>query len=77
MLTVALVLAFVPSCPGDPEATGRRELSAFARPQVWLTLLAGAIGLWVRWRAGGLTGDAYGAAIELCELGVLIAARFC
>jgi adenosylcobinamide-GDP ribazoletransferase len=38
--------------------------------------LAGVIGLWVRWRAGGLTGDAYGAAIELCELGVLIAARW-
>jgi adenosylcobinamide-GDP ribazoletransferase len=38
--------------------------------------LAGAIGLWVRWRAGGLTGDAYGAAIELCEVGVLIAARW-
>jgi DHA1 family inner membrane transport protein len=44
LLTAALVLAFVPSCPGDPDATGRRELSAFARPQVWLTLLAGAIG---------------------------------
>ena len=44
LLTVALVVAFVPSCPGDPEATGRRELKAFSEPQVWLTLLAGAIG---------------------------------
>ncbi len=44
LLTVALVAAFVPACQGDPEATGRRELSAFAKPQVWLTLLAGAIG---------------------------------
>jgi DHA1 family inner membrane transport protein len=44
LVTVALVLAFVPSCPGDTEATGRRELAAFAKPQVWLTLLAGAIG---------------------------------
>lgn len=44
VVTVVMVLAFVPSCPGDPEATGRRELSAFAKPQVWLTLLAGAIG---------------------------------
>jgi len=44
LITVTLVLAFVPSCPGDGDATGRRELSAFARPQVWLTLLAGAIG---------------------------------
>ncbi len=42
--TIALVAAFVPSCPRNPAATGRRELAAFARPQVWLTLLAGAIG---------------------------------
>jgi adenosylcobinamide-GDP ribazoletransferase len=38
--------------------------------------LAGALALWIRWRANGLTGDAYGAAIEVCELGVLIAARW-
>lgn len=44
LLTVVLLLAVVPSTPGDPAATGRRELTAFARPQVWLTLLAGAIG---------------------------------
>jgi MFS transporter, DHA1 family, inner membrane transport protein len=44
LLTVALVLAFVPSTPANPEATGRKELQAFARPQVWLTLLVGAIG---------------------------------
>jgi DHA1 family inner membrane transport protein len=44
LVTLALIVAFVPSCPGDPEATGRRELTAFAKPQVWLTLLAGAIG---------------------------------
>jgi DHA1 family inner membrane transport protein len=44
LLTVALVLAFVPDCPGDPDATGRKELAGFRRPQVWLTLLAGAIG---------------------------------
>ncbi|GCD92202.1 MFS transporter [Nocardioides sp. LS1] len=44
LLTVALVLAFVPACPGDPEATGRRELKAFSTRQVWLTLLAGAVG---------------------------------
>jgi DHA1 family inner membrane transport protein len=43
-LTMALVVAFVPACPGNPEATGRRELSAFAKPQVWLTMVAGAIG---------------------------------
>jgi DHA1 family inner membrane transport protein len=44
LLTVVLVRAYVPACPGDPEATGRRELSAFTRSQVWLTLLAGAVG---------------------------------
>ena len=44
LLTVALLLSVVPASPGDPAATGRRELTAFARPQVWLTLLAGAIG---------------------------------
>ncbi|WP_134764683.1 MFS transporter [Nocardioides sp. 1609] len=44
IVTVAMIIAFVPSCPGDSEATGRRELAAFAKPQVWLTLLAGAIG---------------------------------
>jgi len=44
LLTLALVTWFVPSCPGDPTASGRRELSAFRVPQVWLTLLAGAIG---------------------------------
>lgn len=44
VVTMLLVLAYVPACPGDPEATGRRELGAFLKPQVWLTLLAGAIG---------------------------------
>ncbi|MGI8523709.1 MAG: MFS transporter [Nocardioides sp.] len=44
LLTVAMVMAFVPSCPGNGDATGRRELRMFAEPQAWLTLLAGAIG---------------------------------
>ncbi|MCD6640330.1 MAG: MFS transporter [Nocardioides sp.] len=44
VLTLALVLWCVPSTPGDRNASGRRELSAFRMPQVWLTLLAGAIG---------------------------------
>jgi MFS transporter, DHA1 family, inner membrane transport protein len=44
VLTMVLVVAFVPACPGNPEATGRRELSAFSKPQVWLTMVAGAIG---------------------------------
>lgn len=44
LLTMVLIVAFVPSCPGNADATGRRELALFAEPQVWLTLLAGAIG---------------------------------
>ncbi len=44
VLTIALVMLFVPSCPGNRDATGRRELKAFARVQVWLTLLIGAVG---------------------------------
>ena len=44
VVTLALVAWFVPSCPGDADASGRRELSAFKVPQVWLTLLAGAVG---------------------------------
>ena len=44
LATVALTLAFVPRFPGNAEASGRRELTAFAKPQVWLTLLAGAVG---------------------------------
>jgi DHA1 family inner membrane transport protein len=44
VLTIVLVLALVPSKPGDRHATGRRELKAFASAQVWLTLLVGAIG---------------------------------
>ena len=44
LLTLALVLWFVPSVPGDAAASGRRELAALAVPQVWLTLLAGAVG---------------------------------
>ena len=44
LLTVLLVLVFVPSSEGDRSATWRREIAAFKRPQVILTLLAGAIG---------------------------------
>lgn len=44
LLTAALVLRLVPSTPGDSAATGRREVAALARPQVQLTLLAGAVG---------------------------------
>ncbi|WP_134738307.1 MFS transporter [Nocardioides sp. 503] len=44
-VTVAMIWAFVPSVPGDTQATGRQELTSFMRnKQAWLTLLAGAIG---------------------------------
>ena len=44
VLTIALVIALVPSTPADRAATGRRELRAFANAQVWLTLAVGAVG---------------------------------
>jgi DHA1 family inner membrane transport protein len=43
-LAVAMVLAFVPRVAGNPEATGRRELLALRRPQVWFAIVAGAVG---------------------------------
>ena len=44
VLTALLALALVPPMPRDPDASGRRELAALRRPQVQLTLLAGAVG---------------------------------
>ncbi len=44
VLTLLLVLVFVPVIAADRGATGRRELQAFSRVQVWLTLLVGAVG---------------------------------
>ena len=44
LVTVLSVVAFLPSTPSNPGATGRQELQAFRRPQVWLTLLVGAVG---------------------------------
>jgi MFS transporter, DHA1 family, inner membrane transport protein len=43
-ITVAAVLAVVPSSPGRSEATIRGELGALKRPQVILTLLIGVVG---------------------------------
>ncbi len=43
-VTVAAVLAVVPSSPGRPEATVRGELGALRRPQVLLTLVVGIVG---------------------------------
>ncbi|NYD40834.1 MFS transporter [Nocardioides panaciterrulae] len=44
LVTAVLVLAYVPAHPPEPGADGRSELRAFSSLQVWLTLLAGAIG---------------------------------
>jgi DHA1 family inner membrane transport protein len=43
-ITVAAVLAVVPSSPGRPDATVRGELLALRRPQVLLTLVVGIVG---------------------------------
>ena len=43
-LTVVLILAFVPSTPGDPAASSRRELSALRHPQLWYAVGASGIG---------------------------------
>lgn len=43
-LCTAAIVTFVPEHDGDPHATIRRELGAFARPAVWLALLTGALG---------------------------------
>jgi DHA1 family inner membrane transport protein len=43
-ITIAAVLAVVPSSPGRSEATIRGELGALKRPQVIITLLVGVIG---------------------------------
>lgn len=45
LLAAGLVAAFVPSCPGHNDASGRQELGLFFRNgQAWLVLLAGAVG---------------------------------
>ena len=43
-MTIVMILLFVPSCPGNPAATGRREMLFFRNGQAMLTLLAGAVG---------------------------------
>jgi DHA1 family inner membrane transport protein len=44
VLTAALILAFVPSSPGDAAATVRGELSALKKPQVLYATAAGMVG---------------------------------
>lgn len=45
LATVVMVLAVVPSVPGDPEASGRKEAREFfGSLQVWLTMAVGAVG---------------------------------
>ena len=42
--TMTLVALYAPRDAGDSKASAARELTALAKPQVWLTLLTGAIG---------------------------------
>ncbi|UZW56480.1 MFS transporter [Sphingobium sp. JS3065] len=44
MITMTLVTLYAPRDAGDPRASPMRELDAFRKPQVLLTLLTGAIG---------------------------------
>ncbi|HEX4741617.1 MAG TPA: MFS transporter [Caulobacteraceae bacterium] len=44
ILTAALVSVFVPVIPVHGDASPRRELAGFRRPQVWLTLGVAAVG---------------------------------
>ncbi|WP_232221636.1 MFS transporter [Nocardioides sp. J54] len=45
LATAAMVLAAVPSMPGDPEASGRKEAREFfGSLQVWLTMAVGSVG---------------------------------
>jgi DHA1 family inner membrane transport protein len=75
LLTALLVLAFVPSCPGDGDATGRRELRAFREPQVWLTLLAGAVYSYIAptvTEVGGLADGAVPVFLMAFGLGMVV-----
>lgn len=44
VVTIALVAWWVPATPGNPHASGRKELAALRNPQLWLTLAVGAVG---------------------------------
>ncbi|MFC6154378.1 MFS transporter [Nocardioides yefusunii] len=44
LLTFALVVACIPRRPGDATASWRTELGVFKKPQVLITLVAGAVG---------------------------------
>ncbi len=43
-VTMLLILFFVPACPGDPGGDRAPRAGRLRRPQVWLTLLVGAVG---------------------------------
>jgi len=44
LLCVLAMAVFVPSAPGQPQATVRQEIGALKQTQVWLTLLVGMVG---------------------------------
>lgn len=43
-LTLALALAFLPSVPGDPTRSAKRELAAFRNPRLWLMIAVACVG---------------------------------
>lgn len=44
LAAMVLIVVVIPARPGDPHATGRRELAALRNPALWWTLAAGAFG---------------------------------
>jgi DHA1 family inner membrane transport protein len=44
VLTMAAIQLWVPRIPADPDASVRRELSAFRNQQVWFALITGVVG---------------------------------
>lgn len=44
LLSMLGLLRFVPAVPGNPGTSAKTELKSMLRPQIWITLLAGAIG---------------------------------
>ena len=43
-LTLALAAAFLPSVPGDPTRSAKRELAAFRNPRLWLMIAVACVG---------------------------------
>ncbi|MBF4161751.1 MFS transporter [Nocardioides sp. CBS4Y-1] len=83
LLTMVMILAFVPRTEGNAEATGRRELAALRHPQLWFALGAGAIGFGgmfalvsyiapLTTRVGGLRESAVAVFLLVLGLGMVV-----